>query len=762
MGIIALQPAAVRALLAFGAAPYNAKGTIADAVARGAVAFDLYLELLSACLPHLDFARYSERLAGRSPLPPSILRALFDAVHPFTLTAQLTRATTFLHFGNLPDFAHACRELHTKELHPFYAQEREELRVQCTPELVQFNAINIALPTRRGKSICVENADGVKLPNACGNNLFFGLREWSSSIVIPEGICLDMRTTDDGTYTLVYGVHDTFKPAARLEELIFCGCPFDRWLRERGLTPQDVWDERDQGDLLAARLFFPEAEDDFIAGYWRAPVDGRWGEVLLKRPRVSLAECNARSDAARRDAQRMQVRTRLLRDLFQQGMGWKNCSLHDLAASLDEGVTLAHLRATCAHTDDVLLKVYRQAHVTALAPADARTVFDAGFAIDYLGARDREPLQLGVKEDQIVWARAPLRLDLAGGWSDTPPYTLRHGGQVVNLAVNLNGQPPIQVFCRRTATRHIVLHSIDLGVSQCIAEFAQLENYGDPSAVFALPKAALCLLGFTHAHGTSLDACLAQLGSGLELTVLCAVPKGSGLGTSSILTGVILAALHRFLGRPCLLDELFRQVLQIEQMLTTGGGWQDQIGGIVGGVKYIESKPGLKPSPVVHQLDPFLFAQPDARACMTLFYTGITRLAKNILGDVVAQVNYNTPAYLFTLDYLRHLAREARDAISLRSLPRLATIISTSWQANKRIHASTTNDEVERLMQETAAHYSGVKLLGAGGGGYALFISPDATQAEALRALLHARFENNKARIVDMALNLDGLQVSVS
>jgi galactokinase/mevalonate kinase-like predicted kinase len=240
------------------------------------------------------------------------------------------------------------------------------------------------------------------------------------------------------------------------------------------------------------------------------------------------------------------------------------------------------------------------------------------------------------------------------------------------------------------------------------------------------------------------------------------VPKGSGLGTSSILTGVILAALHRFLGRPCLLDELFRQVLQIEQMLTTGGGWQDQIGGIVGGVKYIESKPGLKPSPVVHQLDPFLFAQPEARACMTLFYTGITRLAKNILGDVVAQVNYNTPAYLFTLDYLRHLAREARDAISLRSLPRLATIISTSWQANKRIHASTTNDEVERLMQETAAHYSGVKLLGAGGGGYALFISPDATQAEALRALLHARFENNKARIVDMALNLDGLQVSVS
>ena len=71
--------------------------------------------------------------------------------------------------------------------------------------------------------------------------------------------------------------------------------------------------------------------------------------------------------------------------------------------------------------------------------------------------------------------------------------------------------------------------------------------------------------------------------AGLKITLLCAVPKGSGLGTSSILGAVMLAPFSRFFGRPVVMDELIRQVLQVEQMLTTGGGWQDQIGGAVGG-----------------------------------------------------------------------------------------------------------------------------------------------------------------------------------
>ena len=67
-----------------------------------------------------------------------------------------------------------------------------------------------------------------------------------------------------------------------------------------------------------------------------------------------------------------------------------------------------------------------------------------------VGEMEHKPVRprRNVLEDQIVWGRSPIRLDLAGGWTDTPPYCIENGGQVVNLAVDLNGQPPIQVFAR--------------------------------------------------------------------------------------------------------------------------------------------------------------------------------------------------------------------------------------------------------------------------------------------------------------------------
>ena len=233
-----------------------------------------------------------------------------------------------------------------------------------------------------------------------------------------------------------------------------------------------------------------------------------------------------------------------------------------------------------------------------------------------------------VKQDQIVWARSPVRLDLAGGWTDTPPFTLREGGEVVNVAVDLNGQPPIQVFCRPSQEATIRIHSIDLGVGESIESFAALEDYASPSSPFALPKAALCLVGLTadKHRGSNLSEVLRVAGGGLELSLLSAVPKGSGLGTSSILAATILSALERFFGQKIARHELFRQVLQIEQMLTTGGGWQDQIGGIAGGVKYIISGPGdLKPMPGVFNSTHGYSKPREIAQLFTLYYTGITR-----------------------------------------------------------------------------------------------------------------------------------------
>ena len=413
-----------------------------------------------------------------------------------------------------------------------------------------------------------------------------------------------------------------------------------------------------------------------------------------------------------------------------------------------------------AETRDPLLAAYRRQALRDLGVALSSEYVPLGFIAPARVAA----LHPAVKEDQIVWARGPVRLDLAGGWSDTPPYTNRYGGRVVNVSVDLNGQPPIQVFVRRLREPAIRFTSVDLGISQTVGTRAELLAFHDPGTSFALPRAALVLLGLADQHhaNRALRETLEGIGCGIDISLLCAVPKGSGLGTSSILGGVILAGLHRFFGIAVPLDDLFMQVLALEQMMTTGGGWQDQVGGLRGGVKDTTTRPGLRSRPVVRQLDPFLFEHHGCTERMTLFYTGFTRLAKNILQEVVDGVNRAVPAYLFTHDCLKALAGEACDAFAFRNLDRLATVIHSSLRQNSLVHRSTLNADINAMIERTRGLFQGMKLLGAGGGGFALFISKDRRQADDLRDVLRSQFENDRARLVDFTLDKKGLEVTVS
>ena len=118
---------------------------------------------------------------------------------------------------------------------------------------------------------------------------------------------------------------------------------------------------------------------------------------------------------------------------------------------------------------------------------------------------------------------------------------------------------------------------------------------------------------------------------------MAAIPKGSGLGTSSIMGAVLMAVIHRVMGRTLSPAELFHAVLRLEQELTTGGGWQDQIGGAVGGLKLVSTVPGLLPAPTIRYV-PADVLDPKLNGGQTLlYYTGITRLAKNILQQVVGR-----------------------------------------------------------------------------------------------------------------------------
>lgn len=141
---------------------------------------------------------------------------------------------------------------------------------------------------------------------------------------------------------------------------------------------------------------------------------------------------------------------------------------------------------------------------------------------------------------------------MAGGWTDTPPFCLREGGNVINLSVTLNGQPPLQVYVKPCQEKKIILRSIDLGASEEITTYEELRHFNVVGSPFSIPKAALTLAGFypdfCKDKYSSLVEQFNAFGAGIEVTLLSAIPAGSGLGTSSILASTVLGAISEFCG----------------------------------------------------------------------------------------------------------------------------------------------------------------------------------------------------------------------
>jgi len=396
------------------------------------------------------------------------------------------------------------------------------------------------------------------------------------------------------------------------------------------------------------------------------------------------------------------------------------------------------------------------------------TAFEAlGSAIVAGGFKRTDRRTSVLRTDEIVWARAPARLDVGGGWTDTPPYSLEYGGCVVNAAVNLNGQPPIQAYARVIDEPVVRISSIDLGARLEVTCFDELLDYREATSNFALAKAALALSCLSppaevDAENVSLKNTLEQFGGGIELTTLAAIPKGSGLGTSSIMGAVIVAAIQRVMGKELSRRELFHRVLRLEQALTTGGGWQDQIGGVIDGVKMVVTEPGFVPDALIHHVLGDILDPRTNGGLSLLYYTGVTRLAKNILQQVVGQYLNRHRATMATLRQIHAVAEQVSQALIRKDIEAFGHLIDVAWQLNKQLDPNSSNDEIELLFKRVNPYLYGAKLLGAGGGGFMLMICKSADDASSVRRMLEDEPPNERARFFDFDISSEGLTVTVS
>ena len=395
---------------------------------------------------------------------------------------------------------------------------------------------------------------------------------------------------------------------------------------------------------------------------------------------------------------------------------------------------------------------------------------DKAFGLLREGILERQEIdgtpQRDIADDQIVWGRSPVRIDIAGGWTDTPPYCLMEGGNVINFAIELNGQPPLQVYIKPSREYRIVLRSIDLGAMEVVETNEQLTDFMHVGSPFSIPKAALVLAGFGSHNGVrtlcDIHSQLEEFGCGIELTLLSAIPAGSGLGTSSILAATVLGALNDFCGLGWDKNEIGRRTLMLEQMLTTGGGWQDQFGGILSGVKLLQTGRGFDQSPKVRWLPNDLWTQPEYRACHLLYYTGITRTAKSILAEIVRRMFLNHSGEIRQLREMKEHTMEMYEAIQQNDFQRMGLLVRKTWAQNQALDYGTNPQAVSKLTDLIDDLCLGYKLPGAGGGGYLYMIAKDPEAAVRIKQILTENSTNRNARFVEMTLSTIGLQISRS
>ncbi|MDR0995348.1 MAG: bifunctional fucokinase/L-fucose-1-P-guanylyltransferase [Tannerella sp.] len=521
--------------------------------------------------------------------------------------------------------------------------------------------------------------------------------------------------------------------------------------------------------------FCKDAEDLGKVLRWMLRHEEASGEALWKAaPKYSAADLLAKANLPRLFAQRRAFLRRNLPALAKnhEKSVFYQLDLADTAAEWAAG-GLPLLEAFPAGAP-----LMKQAHdrmfrsrVKRLRGEEAGADEQAAFTllregiVASLGGRKECP-HLNVFRDQIVWGRSPVRIDLAGGWTDTPPYCLYAGGKVLNLAIELNGQPPLQVYVKPSADFVLTLRSIDLGAMERISSWEELAQYNKVGSPFSIPKASLALAGFLPAFGAgqyaSLEEQLRDFGAGIEITLLAAIPAGSGLGTSSILASTVLGALSDFCGLGWDKTDIGNRTLVLEQLLTTGGGWQDPFGGILQGVKLLETGTGFDQSPLVRWLPDTLFADPQYRDCHLLYYTGITRTAKGILAEIVRSMFLNSGSQLRLLEEMKAHTLDMYEALQCGRFEAFGRLLRKTWEQNKALDAGTNPLAIEALIHIVDDLCLGYKLPGAGGGGYLYMVAKDPEAAGRLRRLLTAQTLHPCARLVEMRLSKTGLQTSRS
>ena len=308
-----------------------------------------------------------------------------------------------------------------------------------------------------------------------------------------------------------------------------------------------------------------------------------------------------------------------------------------------------------------------------------------------------------MKNNEIIWSRAPLRLGLAGGGTDVAPYSDIHGGRVLNSTINLYAYANIEP----RSDDKIIFESFDLGIKEEFSNADLLETDGELAllkGVYNRIRSKYSLSPLSFKLSTFVDA-----------------PPGSGLGTSSTLVVAILGSFVDWLGLPLGEYEIANESYKIERIdLKMSGGKQDQYAATFGGFNFMEFSNDNK---VI--VNPLRLRQETINTLeisLLLYHIGTSRLSSKIIDSMKDNVSANNEKSLEALHLVKKHAIMMKESILTSNLTNFSKIMNEGWESKKRVAKGITNPRIDKIYQSAIeAGASAGRISGAGGGGFMLF-----------------------------------------
>lgn len=556
-------------------------------------------------------------------------------------------------------------------------------------------------------------------------------------VEIPAGVVISGLKLKNGKFVYrIYGKNDNPKSSASGS---FIGKTLNELMNQAGCQPTDLWEdgmpsiwsakiysicENEKEALKAALVLYR-----IIGGTASIEEIDKWKTSVRTSMRDSFLNADVEWIVQRQDQLREQViweqfvadiiagKSMLpLIDKMIDESGLSKYSVADKQKFINRATerimkdsfpTNMRLALACAHICqrlNIMEKSYSYSHFEDLTYEIVKNTI--------LGATLQKHRKLDemIPVKKYVKVELPVRVNFCGSPSDAAPYCLEYGGTMLDAAVLLKGEKPIKVTAEILEDGY-VLESAD---QSCRMESNNKEDINacdNPYDPFALHKAVLVATGVTEHYS-----------GGIKLSTCVDIPKGSGLGTSSIIAAAAVKAVNELFGRDTSDQTVYALVFLVEQLMTTGGGWQDQVGGLTAGIKYFTSKPGVYQDIYVEHLKLEEQIQKELDDRFVLIFSGQRRLARNVLREELNQCIRCDNDALDAIDSIQNYCSIMRQKLLKGDITSFAKYITRQFELVKKLDKGASNACIEYIFDVCEDLIDGKSICGAGGGGFLMVV----------------------------------------